>query len=376
MTISETLRANKEKIINDYNNGKSTAKLGEEYNCNCGLIYYILKEFGVEIRKCKKYSKAAKERYFNLIEYMANVQNKGVHLISEALFISTDYVKRAFKKLNIDSSQRIKAIDKSILPEVIKLYEQGYGCSLIAEKFNCSPASIFVMLEKANVDIRKTKKYSYKENIVDNGINTSELSYLWGLFLTDGNVTKDKVRLSICDKDTVEKIKLIFEYNGPIYIKNRGKGRQDMHELCINSVTLANKFKNLGCIPNKTHLITFPNHVPKNLLLHLIRGAAEGDGSIGKTNISITGNLPFLEGIMNTIIEQIGLKKEDFHFYTRHPERKNNIRTMMITRAINCKKIMDWLYMNGNVPENIRMNRKYEAYLKFWKDRVIPERFQ
>ena len=90
----------------------------------------------------------------------------------------------------------------------------------------------------------------------------------------------------------------------------------------------------------------------------------DGDGSILKTNCSITGNFPLIQGIIQVLTRETSLKQEDFHIYNRHPERNNNIRCMMLTKKSTIKTFLDWIYKEST--EQTRMNRKYEKYKELW----------
>lgn len=370
MGKTDHLRANKAKIIADYESGTSTPKIAKEYGCDAKLVYKILEENKITIRKLYKFPKSAKERYYHLIKYLSDIENKSRAKIAETLNIGEWLVKDAFKDLKIDSSKRKYTVDRKIAPEVIKLYQQGFASTLIADKFGVHFSTVFDILEEMGIEARHTKKYTFKEDILDNGINTPELAWLWGIWLADGNVNIRGPKVEMCDEDVVQKSKNIFEYTGPILSIVRGKNKK-IYRLQIGSVNLAKKFINLGCMPAKSHSITMPNHIPGNLLPHFIRGLIDGDGSINKTNVTLTSNLPLLEGVRDVVIENIGLKEEDFHFYERNPERNTKIRCMMLTKVCTTKPFLDWLYAES--AEHMRMNRKYDLYVKHWKNREIPQ---
>lgn len=370
MTKSERLRQNKDDVISMYKSGNSTLAIGKKYDCNHGLVHILLTEFGVEIKKIKRYSKATKERYDCLIEYMSNNLNYGLEKIANQLNLNISYVSRVFKRLKIDYSHRVLKTHFLNHQEICELYKSGLSMPKIAEKLECSEITIFDILKKNGIESRPLNKYEFKRDIIDNGINTPDLAYMWGLWLTDGNVMKDRVRLSMCDRDVIEKMKNLFEYTGPIYTnKSYSINHKDIHELNISNVELAQKFISLGCIPNKTHSITFPTHIPNYLLSHFIRGLMDGDGSIRATDCSLTGNWPLLEDFIKITKNKIGLADADFHIYCRHPKRNNQIKTVMLTKKSAIKPLLDWLYKDS--AESTRMNRKYNLYIKHWANRVI-----
>src|ERR1044072_2414535 len=95
MSIQLMLQKNKQYIINEYINGKSTNKIANELKCSAGMVYGFLKENNINIRTKGNY---------NLLEN------------------------------NIDN--------------IIDLYNSGYSAYKIAKKFNCSKSSVLSFLKK------------------------------------------------------------------------------------------------------------------------------------------------------------------------------------------------------------------------------------
>lgn len=375
MNICETLRRDKLKLINSYNSGKSVNDIGGEYNCDPNMVCYILKEFGIKLRGPRRYSKGAEERYYCLIKHMSNVSGLSIAKISKILHISKHFILKIFKSPEIDYSDRKYFIDKKTEKIIIKLYTQGFVMEDIAHKFNISSSSVMRVLTRNNINTRHSKRYSFKEDIVDNGINTPELAWMFGLWLSDGNCFDLGIKIGMCDKDVIEKLKIIFETTSPIRLLTKENPKhKNMYLLSICSKELADKFTKLGCMPNKTHILTFPKHIPKHLISHFIRGVWDGDGSISKKDATVTGTRSFIEGIRDISIEILGLKKEDFRLYVSHPTKTpNNTIVSLFTANIKTTKIfLDWLYLDSY--SLIRMDRKYIKYMTEWKNRDTSKR--
>lgn len=121
---------------------------------------------------------------------------------------------------------------------------------------------------------------------------------------------------------------------------------------------------NLGCIPQKSLILRFPEEEifkSKDLIRHFIRGYFDGDGSLGvyptkyKTphfSCSVLGTEHFLSGIMNYIDIEYKLEQKESHSEETYCFQLTSHRS---------RKFLDYIYQNCN----IYLNRKYEKYLEF-----------
>ena len=116
----------------------------------------------------------------------------------------------------------------------------------------------------------------------------------------------------------------------------------------------------LGCIPNKSLILKFPNRdifTNKDLIKHFIRGYVDGDGcltytSTGRLVIEIIGTKEFLEEI---IIEYPNIFNKTFHKDKRRP----NSNTYAISCSANkADKFASILYDNSK----IYLQRKYDRF--------------
>jgi hypothetical protein len=102
-----------------------------------------------------------------------------------------------------------------------------------------------------------------------------------------------KLQLTIGDVDHLLKFRKflgsahkIREIKNHVYVTKDGKRypTKDMAYISIGSIKICNDLIKLGCIPNKSLTLKFPNEeqVPKDFLIHFIRGYFDGDGCICK----------------------------------------------------------------------------------------------
>lgn len=122
----------------------------------------------------------------------------------------------------------------------------------------------------------------------------TEKSMYWAGFLAaDGNVAKDKPRITLAlkssDIDHIEKFKTDLNFAGPIKnfsIKDNREnfktGLYHKSQIRFTSKQIANNLQsNFNITPNKSKTLKFPNHIKDHPLInHFIRGLIDGDGGI------------------------------------------------------------------------------------------------
>ncbi len=108
------------------------------------------------------------------------------------------------------------------------------------------------------------------------------MSYVLGFIGADGNICHSgrahTLHIACDDKDIIEKIKLILNYEGSTYQKARGNGKIS-YSLRICDQTIFEDLKKLGVTERKSLTFT-PKKIPKSLVRHFIRGYFDGDGSV------------------------------------------------------------------------------------------------
>ncbi len=159
-------------------------------------------------------------------------------------------------------------------------------------------------------------KYGLNHNYFDN-IDSEHKAYILGFLYADGNVSQNKyyitIDLSYDDVNMLDYISnQIYNEQPPYFI--REINNKKYCKLQISSKHMANKLVELGCVPNKTDVLKFPNEkiISQDLQRHFIRGYFDGDGSITFRNnnpmIYIIGNKDVLEKMQvvlkdNNVIE-------------------------------------------------------------------------
>lgn len=243
--------------------------------------------------------------------------------------------------------------------EIIRLYKEGNSTCELSDKFNINRSTVQRILIRNNIELRKRTPCHYNIHFFDQ--YTVESCYWAGFIAADGYVRSDRnavtIHLSILDIDHLYKLAKITNFNGNILSNNND---------C--SITFAGKWyvealkNNFNIEPRKTFSINISNNIPKDMLLHFIRGYFDGDGSITHMNnylhVSITsGSTELLHQITNYICEN-GIKIRNKYEKPKIYDVNKSINYF----CNNAYKLIDLLYSNST--EETRLDRKYKLYLK------------
>ncbi len=168
--------------------------------------------------------------------------------------------------------------------EAVEDYEKRrMSTRQIAKKHGLSPAGMRELLQRNGVVFRSQgdgiRKYSLDQGFFDK-IDTEEKAYILGFLYGDGAVTPLNVSIAITglqsDRQIFEDIGNAMNSNRPMTITKRGH-----LVFAVSSKRMRDRLYELGVVPNKTKIITFPHdHVPECLRHHFIRGLFDSDGCI------------------------------------------------------------------------------------------------
>lgn len=160
MTKLAFLRSKINELTDKYDSGMSTTMLGYEYDCNSGLIYLVLKEFGVELKKKQKFEGRVDD-YEEKIHMMYN-QGMTCKEIAKELNISPPVINNFFKRNKLVSNYDIakdQTIQKlqSLEEQIATAYQMGTSIAQMMKNFKLSRPRIESVLEKFKIEIRKGK---------------------------------------------------------------------------------------------------------------------------------------------------------------------------------------------------------------------------
>jgi intein-encoded DNA endonuclease-like protein len=311
MKISED---DKDFIINYYNNHGNLIELAKKYKCGQGIIRKKLQIWGIEKRKYFRESKVLKGCDQEIIDLYFKKWN--LYKMAKYMDVHPETITRKIKELNLDTSQ---------IPNGTKIYNVNHDFF--------------------------------------GQIDTEEKAYLFGLWMADGGIYKNRINLSMADLDIMEKAKNCLQYTGPLRHTPSKFNNKIFHQLEIYSKKLFNDLNNKGCVPNKSLMLKFPyEYIPENLIRHFLRGMFDGDGSIyrnkaGYFHISLTGTREICEGFS---------KYSNLEGHYCHPNKKCEKKNTWSWRLWKIKEVyyfLDLLYSNSN----IYLNRKKELANKILK---------
>ena len=245
------------------------------------------------------------------------------------------------KKLHLWSDKELKVLQENYSSNNISLFLP-----------NKTKSSIYHKASRLNLKREmRTRKYSVNHNFFKEF--APQMAYLLGWWFSDGSVSKNLKQISIHinnkDKEILNLISQTLNNNRPI------KEYNNSSYLVIQSKVLANDLIKLGCIPNKSLKIEFPN-IPESLVSHFLRGFFDGDGSIyfNKPNtiiISFLGPYNFLFVLQSKIHKLLKIKS--------HPISKHKSIFRVCYYGNDARKISFWLYNNSG---NLYLKRKRERF--------------
>ena len=271
-------------------------------------------------------------------------------------------------------SKKVIVINKLIQNQIVDLYIDDHVAPInIAPKFDLNRNEIIAHLEDAGVKFRSYEdartKYKKNEDFFDT-IDCEEKAYFLGFMYADGcnqmlHHWNACLSLEQTDKDILYKLaRLIFKENpdDQVIIRDRTSENKGISATVnINSKHICKQLAKLGCVPQKTFILTYPKWMPANLHRHFIRGYFDGDGSLWNVNkvssgCNMTSTLEFLQDVQKIIPVASNIYKHD-------NTNDKNTYTMCISGNRNMQKFLNWIYSGSTY----YLQRKYNLYLQFCK---------
>ena len=260
---------------------------------------------------------------------------------------------------------------KEVTKELIELVKQKKSGREISEILGINYVTVHKKLRKLGIHLYNYHNELKFDDTVFDIIDTEEKAYWLGFLYADGSVISynNSVELSLKGSD-IEHLK---KFN--TFLKNKkevklSKTRCNNKEFTRCRVIVTSKhfheqLINLGCIPNKSLVLTFPDKSifqSEDLLIPFIRGYVDGDGCLsytksGRLVLGIIGTKEFLQGICNILDKDKIIRTKD----KRHP----NSNTYQISwSSNNADKIAAILYKNAN----IYLQRKYDRFAVLYRN--------
>ena len=229
------------------------------------------------------------------------------------------------------------------------------------------------------------KSFTLNQHYFDS-IDNPNKAYILGLIYSDGNISNGldshyrlRITLQNGDKEILDRVKDELEFTGTVKVrelKNKKTALMDnkplIAELSISNKYMITRLKELGVVPAKSLICTYPN-IPEEFDRDFIRGFFDGDGSIYERN---EPSNPSLKKGMR--IEILSGSHELFWVMLRKIQKnvegitdggvhdmKTKIRITKDKRQ--ALRILSWLYEGSE----LYLDRKYQKYCYF-RDKFLP----
>jgi predicted DNA-binding protein YlxM (UPF0122 family) len=285
----------------------------------------------------------------------------------------------------------MKRTDENIQLQAIKLYtEEKLSLKQTAQKLHISMAAVMNALKRNGIDRRSvseaSKIYSFNNRYFEK-IDDHTKAQMLGMIYADGNVyIKNsqwkkifQISLSIKDQEYLEFLRQQLEYTGPLHFHYPKEKSGNIcigptARLWISDPKLVDDLGQLGVIPRKSLILTFPtyNQVPEEYINSFVLGVMEGDGTISyhqKKNlisptVAVRINVTKKFGkTLKSILKQklkITSKLSLEHKYKKM-ENPPNVYILVVSGANQVVKFLTWIYKDAI----FTMKRKHDKWIKF-----------
>jgi len=281
--------------------------------------------------------------------------------------IFANSVNRIIRRQN-PSLTKTKKVTAETKQQIAKMYQEGASSETIAKKYNIDASTVCRNLKKLNLNLRSSeenkRKYKINANFFET-IDNEAKAYFLGLLYADGFVTKGnhhknyyeiRICLSSKDRDILEKFStLIYNFDK---IKDFSKKSfnsdhyKNYSQINIYSKKMHQDLIKLGCVPNKSLILTFPSQhqVSDHLMNHFIRGYFDGDGCLSrgiKYVLDITSSQDFLLGMIDYLNNKVIIKFNKLQ--QRHKDRNTSTRSVQITKSSSIINFLNYLYKDSSI---------------------------
>ena len=244
--------------------------------------------------------------------------------------------------------------------QALNEYVQGdISLTKLCKKHNISRTHFTKFVKDNNVEVVNKQNIARMDETVFENIDSEEKAYWLGFMYADGYVIEKRNEVGIGlkqeDYEHLVKFKDFLKYEGEI----RFKKNTNSYTLSFLNKKIKSDLIAKGCVPNKSKVLTYPSEevVPKDLMIHFIRGYIDGDGYIGNAKhyprLSILGTENMLKGIVKYLnIRETKIRKAN-------PKGSDEVKEIE-WKGLYLKEILKKLYCDSN----IYLERKYKRSLE------------
>lgn len=300
----------KDKIVQEYLNGKSKTQIKKEYNLS-----------------------------FNTMNHWINNQN------------SIDVG-------NVKYSDDIKN-------EILEKYKLGMNVPELSKEYKIKTGTIYSWIKKEGISRHRGRQSLCKNETYFDVIDTEMKAYMLGFIIADGNVSiyngqySLKISIQYQDRYLLEKLKEELDCDNVINdFYQKSPTTENVHKysyISISSKYLIESLIKLKVIPAKTGYEELPK-IKDDLVRHMIRGFFDGDGIACYTEKSksfgFVGNGKIIDQLKD-ILDWEDINAEP-HWITK------NLFQMQTSSQVKLKKLYHYMYNNCS----FYLTRKYEKFFR------------
>lgn len=277
----------------------------------------------------------------------------------------------------LSKSEIKRRIINNAVEEYINTSKRTRSAAAIAKKYGINRKTLIKYLKDRGIEITSSHGAKELHEDVFNVIDSEEKAYWLGFLYADGYVAAKSnaigLHLSLKDLKHMEKFKTFVGWDGDIKIqKDHQFGTKDCHNksgevlyncgITVNCEKMKKDLINLGCVPNKSLILTFPTdeQVPEKFKLAFIRGYFDGDGTLGLYKHSVKN--PKLEESLMFVGTKPFLEKLQKYLGQGHLMQKSNCNKLTYRLGYSTKKAFNaakLIYENAR----IYLDRKYSIYI-------------
>ena len=295
--------------------------------------------------------------------------DKSIEFLAKEYNIGRDRATRLLKDNNIPiGKERSKIILQKKLILAFEDYKITKSITQSSKKFKISPKKLREFVQSKGMEVINYQNISSTYEDMFDIIDTEEKAYWLGFLYADGCITKRnkndtsyRVELGLKESDYNHLVKFKTFLNCGNKISFHKNKLGNSYRLTVGGKKLANSLIEKGCVPRKSLVLTFPSEeiIPKELMIHFIRGYIEGDGYIGLREIK-SNKLKYRCGVVGTLEFILGMLNffgYDFREKQHSTTGKAHQYEFSTTQA---QEVVYRIYKDCN----IYLDRKYELYIK------------
>lgn len=298
------------------------------------------------------------------------LQGKTIKQLSNIFSCRQSSVSNILKEADVFKGYAKKRLGKDIEKEICNLYQTGhYNLKILSEKYNTSVHLIKKILLENNISIESYKirhtNINLKEDFFE-VIDSEEKAYFLGFILADGCIDGNQLSIEINKKD----IEILYKFKKAVSsnakISERKRDGKIMVCTRVSSEKMILDLAKYGVIPNKTYNTKKLPDLKEPYLHHMLRGFVDGDGWViydKEKNYHIIGIVSHFKSMCEDFKEKCNSLLENKITRKIVEENDDSSFRFSCSAKSQVKELATVLYGNAN----IYLTRKYNKAQKIIK---------